>query len=202
MATKTAKSKPRAKAKPKEDKCTPVEERFVKAYLVNLNAQEAARRVGLKAPQATAYRMLARPRVVRLVERLKKAQLAKFEFDADDVVRELAKLGFSNMADYWQRDPDTGEVMLNGAGGPMLDFKKLTPAQTAALTEVSYDANLMPRIKLGSKVAALEALCKRFGLFLERLEHTFPEDEEEPEDLGKLTPHEAAARWDQMVKNA
>ena len=85
----------------------------------------------------------------------------------DMVVDELRKIGFANMADYMKSTPE---------GDPYLDFSALTPAQTAALSEVTVEDYVQGRgenarqvkrvkFKLYDKQAALVALARHLGMF-------------------------------------
>jgi phage terminase small subunit len=90
-------------------------------------------------------------------------------------LRELARLGFSNMLDYMRVGDD---------GDPYLDFSDLTREQAAAIAEVTVedfkdgrgeDARDVRKIKfkLADKKAPLELLGRHVGLkFASRHEHT------------------------------
>jgi hypothetical protein len=80
---------------------------------------------------------------------------------------ELRKIAFANMADYMKSTPE---------GDPYLDFSTLTPAQTAALAEVTVEdyvegrgkgARAVKRVKfkLHDKLGALDKLGRHLGLF-------------------------------------
>jgi phage terminase small subunit len=90
------------------------------------------------------------------------------------VLRELALIGFANMADYMRAGPD---------GDPYLDFSALTRDQAGALSEVTVEdfkegrgenARDVRRVKfkLADKRAALVDLGKHLKLFTDRVEHT------------------------------
>jgi phage terminase small subunit len=92
---------------------------------------------------------------------------AKCDVTAEQVIRELALLGFSNMLDFLD----------NGDGDqPHIDLSKLTRDQAAALSEVTSKRYLegkgddaVPvvetKIKLSDKRGALELLGKHLGIF-------------------------------------
>lgn len=155
---------------------TPKQERFVREYLVDLNATRAAIRSGYsrKTANEQGSRLLTNVSVAAAVAEGQRKHGAKVGVTVSRIVDELAKIGFSNMQDY----------MRAGAGGdPVLDFSALSRDQAAALTEVTVedfkdgrgeDARDVRRVKfkLADKRAALVDLGKHLGMFREVFEHT------------------------------
>ena len=142
---------------------------FCREYVVDGNATQAAIRAGYS--ERTARQQGAE----NLTKPVIRAEIAKREavleertgVKAEAVVRELALLGFANMADYMQ---------VTSEGDPYIDLSKLTPDQAAALQEVTVDELVegrgqnkrevrRVRIKLADKRAALVDLGKHLGLF-------------------------------------
>lgn len=151
-------------------------EAFVKEYLVDLNATQAAIRAGYSADTAKQQgsRLLTNIDVQGAIAAAMAARAQRTQITADMVLAELAKLGFSNMADYMRAGPN---------GHPYLDFSKLTRDQAAALVEVTVedltdgrgeDAREVRRVKfkLADKRAALVDIGKHLGMFAQRVEHT------------------------------
>ena len=88
------------------------------------------------------------------------------------VARELAKIGFANMADYMEVGP---------TGDPVLKFGGLTRDQAAALVEMTVDTYVEGRaadarevrkvkFKLADKRQALMDIAKLFGWIIDRRE--------------------------------
>lgn len=151
-------------------------ETFVREYLIDLNAKQAAIRAGYSArtAQTQASRLLATPKVQAMIDEAMAARAARTEITADAVLRELAKIGFANMADYMKAGAD---------GDPYLDFSSLTADQAAALVEVTVEdykegrgeaARDVRRVKfkLADKRAALVDIGKHLGMFVDRVEHS------------------------------
>jgi hypothetical protein len=69
----------------------------------------------------------------------------------DMVVDELRKIAGANMADYMKSTPE---------GDPYLDFSTLTPAQTAALAEVTVEDYVEGR---GKGARAVKRVSRRFS---------------------------------------
>jgi phage terminase small subunit len=150
---------------------------FIKEYLVDLNATQAAIRAGYspKTARQQGARLLSNVDIQAALQIALAARSERIEITADAVVAELAKLGFANMLDFMQAGSD---------GDPYVNFSKLTRDQAAALAEVTVDdfvdgrgedARQVRRIrfKLADKRAALVDLGRHLGIFKpERLELT------------------------------
>ncbi len=100
-----------------------------------------------------------------------KAEIAERSMvKAEDVIRELAKLGFANMENY---------TRVNGLGDRVIDLSDLTSDEMAAVSEITVetytdghgeDAEQVKRtkFKLADKRAALVDLGKHLGLFTDK----------------------------------
>lgn len=140
-------------------------ENYVKA---GYRASAEPRQKGGQSPASVcAAKLLGNASVRARVSELQARVAKRLEFDAVDVLRELAKIGFSDMGNY---------MKLGADGDPRLDFSELTPDHTAALQEVTVDTYMDGRgedarevkrvkFKLADKRAALVDLGKHFGAF-------------------------------------
>lgn len=150
--------------------------RFVDEYLIDLNATKAAIRAGYSAKTARqiGQQNLSKLDIQEAIAEAMKSREKRTEVSQDKVLRELAKIGFANMADYMKAGAD---------GDPYLDFSKLTQDQAAALVEVTVedfkdgrgeDARDVRRVKfkLADKRAALVDIGKHLGMFKDRVEFT------------------------------
>ncbi|QHI17204.1 terminase small subunit [Acinetobacter haemolyticus] len=152
------------------------QQRFVDEYLVDRNATQAAIRAGYSAK--TAYSIgeenLRKPEVKKAIE-IGEAEIAeRTKITQDMVMKELAKIGFSNMLDY---------ITITDGGDPITDFSALTPDQAAAISEITVeeytegrgdDARNVKRtkFKLSDKRAALVNMGKHLGMFKDHLVHS------------------------------
>lgn len=159
-------------------KLTPKHQRFVEEYLLDLNATQAAIRAGYseKTARVQGCRLLTHADVQSAIAEGRQQIAEKLEVTKDLIVDELAKIGFSNMADYMRAGPD---------GDPYLDFSGLTRDQAAALSEVTVedfkdgrgeDARDVRRVKfkLHDKKGALVDLAKLLGFQIDKHEHSGP----------------------------
>ncbi|MCH7333470.1 terminase small subunit [Acinetobacter modestus] len=152
------------------------QQRFVDEYLVDRNATQAAIRAGYSAK--TAYSIgeenLRKPEVKKAIE-IGEAEIAeRTKITQDMVIKELAKIGFSNMLDY---------INVTEGGDPVTDFSALTRDQAAAISEITVeeytegrgeDARNVKRtkFKLSEKRSALVDIGKHLGMFKEHVVHS------------------------------
>ena len=146
-------------------------ERFAQEYLVDLVAGRAYERAGYKArgnaAEVNGGKLLRNAQVAARIADLKQERARRLHVTQDEVVAELVKLGFANMADY---------LRVTSAGDPYLDLSALTREQAAALSEVTIedftdgrgdDARDVRRVKakLHDKKGALVKLGEHLGMF-------------------------------------
>lgn len=158
-------------------KLTPRQQFFVREYLKDLNATQAAIRAGYskKTANPAAARLLAKVSIAAEIQKCMDRRAERLEISADKVLQEIAKLAFSNMGSYIQVQKD---------GSFFIDFSKLDESQKAAIQEATVeeftdgqgdDARPVRRMKfkLADKGANLERLGKHLKLFVEKHEHNF-----------------------------
>lgn len=147
---------------------TPKQQRFVEEYLVDLNATQAAVRAGYSAKTAHSIgdENLRKPEIKTALDAAMAARSDRTQVTADRVVRELAKIAFTDRRDLFDWGP-TGVVVKASAE---------LPADVAAVvTEVSQtvtEAGGTIRVKTADKVQALRLLGEHLGLFVEKVEHS------------------------------
>lgn len=140
---------------------TPLQERFVEEYLVDLNQTQAARRAGYSAGSASqsAYKNMRRPCVMAEIER---RLGTPGDATRARVVEELTAIAFADAADFFAWGPDGLSVKASEG----LD-RRLTRA-VAEVTESRTSAGGSIRVKLADKLAALEKLARALGMFREQ----------------------------------
>lgn len=166
----------------------PKQQRFCEEYIITLNATDAAKKAGYseKGASVTAAKLLALPKIAKYVEKLNATRAKRVKIEQDDVIREIAKIAFSNITDA---------VTWNESGVIVKDSSLLTPEQSAAIAEVSetrgkYGPSI--KVKMYDKKGALELLGRHLSMFSDNVKVSTPEGESikvEP-----VTP-EDAARW-------
>ena len=138
---------------------TPKRRIFVREYLVDLNATQAAIRAGFARRSARQYgsHLLRRPDVAQAVARELAVREQRNLVTADRIVKELARISFANMLNYAHWGP--GEMSLR-------PDHEISDDDAAAIAElVPGGKGQGPRVKLHGKLAPLRALAQHLGLF-------------------------------------
>ncbi len=140
---------------------------FVREYLVDLNATQAAIRAGYSAKTAggMAFENLKKPEIAAAVQKAIQQRAKRTEVTADRVVRELAKIAFSDMRSFARWKDDNVQL---------LDSTKLSAEDAACVSEVSHSPGAhgsSVRFRLHDKRAALELLGKHTGVFMDTIRH-------------------------------
>lgn len=160
-------------------KLNPKQQRFCEEYIIDLNATQAALRAGYcantvnKSGPANLVKVGIRDEICRL----KAKRSERTEIKVDDVVWELAKIGFSNLADYMTVDED-GEMHLK-------DFEQIDRSKLAAVESIKVNMTrnkdgereyITTQFKLHSKINALEQLGKHLGIYERDNEQRVPKE--------------------------
>lgn len=130
---------------------------FVKEYLVDMNATQAAIRAGYSArtAQPQSARLLSNVMVQAALERAFDKKISRIEVTAENVVEELRRIGFADVRSI---------ASVTGGSVVALNSDDWTPEQAAAVAELA-DTKEGVRIKLHPKLPALESLAKHLGLY-------------------------------------
>lgn len=150
---------------------------FSQEYVIDLNATRAALAAGYSESNSAQIgsALLKNPKVSKLITTLLSQRASKSGVKAEKVVEELARMAFSNMADYMEIDEH---------GKPKgLDLSRLTRDQAAAILEITEDTTggsgdgerrlvLRTKFKLADKGRALELLGRHLGMFQDNVKIT------------------------------
>ena len=141
----------------------PKQQRFVEEYLVDLNGTQAAIRAGYapKSAVVTASQLLTIPNVAEAVRNAQRERSERTQVTADNVVKELALIGFVDIGNYtaWGEDG----VKLRESN--LLDTR---PVAEVKETVTQFGSNIS--FKLHDKVGALEKLGRHLGIFADKLD--------------------------------
>jgi phage terminase small subunit len=161
-------------------KLTKKEKLFVKEYIAsNFNGVEAAKKAGYSADSAgqIAYQLLQKTSIKNAISKEIQERALRCDIQADMVIRELAKVAFSDLKDFLTFGPADMEIVNKDGskaiipnGAWRIELKDSFAVDGAVLAEISDSPKTGRKIKLHDKVKALELLGKHLGIFKEQVE--------------------------------
>jgi phage terminase small subunit len=165
--------------------------KFVAAYLRGLNGTQAAIKAGYRVKSATCAgtRLLKIPEIAAAIAAGKKEIVAERCVTADRVLREYARIAFSDMRNYVDWDKDGIKLMPQEA---IDDFK----AGAIADIDISQDG-AVAKVKLHDKKAALDMVARHVGLIAPTGKR--PTYDQTP--AGAATRSELGQRLRRIIKN-
>jgi phage terminase small subunit len=167
---------------------TAKQDQFVREFLLDLNATQAAIRAGYsrRSAQEQGSQMLAHPEIKAAVEAAMAKRSAKTEIDAERVLEEIAAMAFYDPADLIGivRELAGGDECREGEGIIEMNGRRYgvggisSPAHIAGLPENvrraivgwGWDRNQNFTLKLADKSKALDQLARHLSLYNDKLE--------------------------------
>lgn len=132
-------------------------EAFAREYLVDFNGAQAAIRAGYSANAAKqkGSELLGTDIIGERVRELIEARSWRTEITADRVLRELAVIGFADMADF---------VTWGSGGVGLRESSELREGLSRAVESISEGKEGEIKIKLHNKLGALSKLAEHLGM--------------------------------------
>ena len=170
---------------PKPRRPTERQMRFVREYIIDLNGKQAYLRAygdtavvnGVVRPRSVkgagvqSVLMLRKPHVRAEVDAALAMVAARLDLRADRVLRELTVLAFSDLGDYFGRDPTTGRTVVRPLDEVPPEARRALHS-VEAVTErdraTGVEEVVGYKYKLHDKRAALCDLGRHLNLFRER----------------------------------
>lgn len=145
---------------------TPLQERFKDEYLLSLNATDAYKKAGYSGEgnvaEVNAHRLLRNAKVADAIQQAMAERAERTEVTADKVVEGFAAIAFTDMRDVLE---------WTGNSVTLKSMDDIPASAHAAIAEIhettTKDGSTTIRIKMHSKVAALDSLGKHLGMFKE-----------------------------------
>ena len=142
-------------------------ELFCQAYYVDGKGSRAAINAGYSSKTAyvRASQLLTLLNIKRRIAYLSEQTIKRAEKSADDVIRELEKIGFSNLQDYIEDGnsiKDLSKIHRDKAAA--VESIQVTRTVTTSKKGNEYETKNI-KFKLYDKKSALVDLCRRHGLF-------------------------------------
>jgi len=151
-------------------KLTDKQSLFIKEYLIDLNATQAAIRAGYS--KDTAQRIgsenLSKPLIQDGIQKAMQRRSDRVEVTQDMVVKELARIAFLDMRQAFDSDgnllaiPDMPEDVARAVGG--MDIAEIGDGENKI--------GAMKKVKLIDKKGALELLGRHMKMFTDKTEHS------------------------------
>lgn len=137
---------------------------FVEEYLIDLNATQAAIRAGYSPDTAKdiGCENLAKPNIRNEIDKAIAERSKRTGVNADRVVRELAKIAFSNASDIINFSDATVNEFATEDDLAVIQSIKVKEIPTQNGTGVERE------VKLANKLQALEILGKHLGMFVDK----------------------------------
>ncbi|TIW56693.1 MAG: terminase small subunit [Mesorhizobium sp.] len=165
---------------------TPKQEQFVREYLLDLNATQAAIRAGYSERTANEQgaRLLANASVKAAIDAAKIKRTDKLEISGERVLKEISRMAFYDPLDLIEivrealpeeladdvKLSDDGKV-IHGLRSAQ-DIKFLPEDVRRAIVGWGYDRNQNFTLKLADKSKALDQLARHLSLYSDKLEVT------------------------------
>lgn len=156
---------------------TAKQQRFVDEYLIDLNATQAAIRAGYseKTARSISNENLTKPDIQAAIQKGMEARSGRVAITQDMVLRELAKIGFSDIRKVvrWGEtqlrmidgEEDEGDVVVPYHGLALIDSAEIDDATAGAIAEVSQGKEGL-KVKLHDKKGALVDIGRHLGMFV------------------------------------
>jgi phage terminase small subunit len=126
---------------------------FCNEYLVDMNATRAALRAGYSAATALNGALMRIPKIQLYLQRHATAATDRAQITQDMVLKELAKIAFGNMGNYFTDD------------GRMKPMDALNADEKAALLNVIISKDGSTQVKMNNKMQALDKIARHLNFY-------------------------------------
>jgi len=151
-------------------KLTAKQSTFVKEYLIDLNATQAAIRAGYS--EKTAYSIgqenLTKPDIQKAIQKAMNERSERTEITQDMVLQELGKIAFLDIRDAF----DANGALLAIKDMPEDVAKAIGGIDHSFIGEKDNQIGVTSKIKLIDKKGSLELLGRHLKMFTDKVEHS------------------------------
>jgi len=154
-----------------DEKLTAKQQTFVREYLVDLNATQAAIRAGYSAKTANriAAENMSKPVIAAAIQAALDKRAKRTEITADRVLQELAKIGFSDVRKLFTDDGSLVPVTeLDDDAAACLSSIEITTRKVRGGDDDEVEQVF--KVRLWDKRAALVDVGRHLGMFTDKLE--------------------------------
>lgn len=155
----------------RSSRLTPRQQRFIAEYLIDLNATQAAIRAGYskRTASAVANETLRNPLIASTIKKAIDARAERTQVTADQVLAELAIIGFSDVRNYVV-DGVNGVTLAPGA--PDVAMRAVASMKVRRTTDADGNETVTSEYRLWDKPSALDKIGKHLGMFVDKIEHS------------------------------
>jgi phage terminase small subunit len=163
------------------------QEIFCNEYLVDLNATQAAVRAGYseKSANEQAGRLLVNASIQARISELMQERMSRLNIDQDKAVKELTKVVLAKMSDVADFDGDC----LKFKSIEEIDKNEIDSSVIESIQSVDTKFGKSIKLKLHSKMAAMDILFKHLGLYKK------PEEKGKRDDPAQDTAKRINKSW-------
>ena len=138
------------------------QQKFINEYLICWNATEAARRADYAHPNKQGPRLLVNVGVAKEIER----RLKENTMESAEVLSRLSDMARGNLADF--ASVESARDLVGHPRGHVVKKLKITRRKQRGDVEI-----VQMEIELNDPQSALEKIGKHYGLFADKIEHTW-----------------------------
>ncbi len=130
---------------------------FVREYLLDRNATQSAIRAGYSSRTARSqgHRLLTNADISKEIEKLNLEAEKRLQVTRDQILQELASIGFMNLKDFFEWDAH---------GIRLKPIEQIPPRALPAIRALNFRENTVS-LAMSDKIRALQLLGEHFGLF-------------------------------------
>lgn len=141
---------------------TAKKKRFCEEYIIDFNGTQAAIRSGYskKTANEQASRLLTNVNIQSYIKILQNKLSENTQITAEMVINELAKIGFSDMREYYESEDKTKDIT-------KMDNKLSAAISSIKITETEgeWGSRTIREFRLHDKLSALDKLGRHLGVF-------------------------------------
>lgn len=148
---------------------------FVKEYLIDLNATQAAIRAGYseKTAYAVGHENLRKPEIAAAIQSKMDGRSQRLEITSDRVLQEIARLGFADIRKVFT---PTGQLrniheLPEEVAASIASVEVVTRPSGGVDEDGNREVEYVHKLKFWDKRGSLELLGKHLKLFTDKVEH-------------------------------
>jgi phage terminase small subunit len=162
------------------------QQRFCDEYLVSFNAYRAAVCAGYSENTARKAELLHLPKIQAYLKVGMAKNAERLQVTHDMILRELAKIAFSNMGNYYD---DTATLKPMYA---LTSDEKAAISQYQIMDSLDQDGNRvgeLSRIKLHNKMSALDKIARHVGFYSEKTQESRAKNQDDEQKAENQTQY-------------